>query len=118
MQPGELVAGRFEIVAVAGAGGMGTVYRAQDLATGETVALKTLASVGERDAARFSREAALLAELAHPGIVRYVAHGMSARHEHYLVMEWLDGETVHARLAGGRLAISDAVTLVTAAAEA
>src|SRR5215475_1269462 len=118
MQPGELVAGRFEIVAVAGAGGMGTVYRARDLASQQIVAVKTLASIGERDAARFSREAAVLAELAHPGIVRYVAHGMSARHEHYLVMEWLDGETLHARLAGGRLAIADAMALVTAAAEA
>src|SRR5215468_11728579 len=114
MQPGELVAGRFEIEAVAGAGGMGTVYRARDLASQQVVALKTLASVGERDAARFSREAAVLAELVHPGIVRYVAHGMSARHEHYLVMEWVDGETVHARLAGRRLAVADSVTLVAA----
>src|SRR5215470_4739943 len=114
MQPGELVAGRFEIEAVAGAGGMGTVYRARDLASRQIVALKTLASVGECDAARFAREAAVLAELTHPGIVRYVAHGVSERHEHYIVMEWLDGETLEARLARGPLTVADAVTVIGA----
>ena len=97
---------------------MGIVYRARDLAAGGVVALKTLAGVGERDAARFAREAAVLAELSHPGIVRYVAHGFTAQHEHYIAMEWLEGETLHDRLQRGRLRVTDAVTMGRAIAGA
>jgi tetratricopeptide (TPR) repeat protein len=60
----------------------------------------------------------VLAELTHPGIVRYVAHGLTAEHEHYLAMEWLEGETLHARLEHGPLALADALALARAAAEA
>lgn len=74
--------------------------------------------MGERDAARFAREAAVLAELSHPGIVRYVAHGLTPAHEHYIVMEWLDGETLHDRLRRGRLAVSEAIAMTRAAADA
>src|SRR5262245_51726893 len=105
MRPGEVVAGRFQIESIAGTGGMGMVYRARDLLAETTVALKTLSVMGERDAARFAREAAVLADLTHPGIVRYIAHGLTPLHEPYIVMEWLDGETLHERLARGRMAI-------------
>ncbi len=118
MRPGDLVANRFQIAAIAGTGGMGTVYRALDLAAGGQVALKTLSGIGERDAARFGREAAVLAELTHPGVVRYVAHGLTAAHEHYIAMEWLEGETLHDRLQRGPLPIADAIALARAAAEA
>ncbi len=118
MRPGDVVANRFQIEAIAGTGGMGTVYRALDLAAGGRVALKTLAGIGERDAARFTREAAVLAELAHPGVVRYVAHGLTAAHEHYIAMEWLEGETLHERLGRGPLSLVDAIALGRAAAEA
>src|SRR5262245_53034193 len=118
MRPGDVVANRFQIVAIAGTGGMGTVYRALDQATGDQVAIKTLSGIGERDAARFGREAAVLAELTHPGVVRYVAHGLTAAHEHYLAMEWLEGETLHDRLQRGALPIADALALARTAAEA
>ncbi|HEU0036036.1 MAG TPA: protein kinase [Kofleriaceae bacterium] len=118
MRLGDIVANRFRIEAVAGAGGMGVVYRATDLAAGGSVALKTLGAVGERDAARFAREAGVLAELSHPGIVRYVAHGFTSQHEHYIAMEWLDGETVHDRMLRGRLAIDEAIVMVRAVADA
>jgi eukaryotic-like serine/threonine-protein kinase len=118
MRPGDVVANRFQIEAIAGTGGMGTVYRALDLAAGGRVALKTLAGIGERDAARFTREAAVLAELTHPGVVRYVAHGLTAAHEHYIAMEWLEGETLHERLGRGPLALPDALALGRTAAEA
>jgi tetratricopeptide (TPR) repeat protein len=118
MRSGDVVANRFEIEAIGGTGGMGIVYRARDLAAGGVVALKTLAGVGERDAARFAREAAVLAELSHPGIVRYVAHGFTAQHEHYIAMEWLEGETLHDRLQRGRLRVTDAVVMGRAIAGA
>src|SRR5262245_47699803 len=72
MPPTNLIAGRFELLRAAGAGGMGTVYEARDRLTGATVALKLLhhCEDGQRD--RFVREAIVLAELRHPAIVRYV----------------------------------------------
>jgi tetratricopeptide (TPR) repeat protein len=118
VHPGDVVAGRFEIEAIAGTGGMGTVYRARDRAAGERVALKTLSAIGARDAARFAREASVLSDLVHPGIVRYIAHGMTPQHEHYIAMEWLEGETLQQRLLRGRMSIGDAVALVRAIAEA
>ncbi|HWU88651.1 MAG TPA: protein kinase, partial [Kofleriaceae bacterium] len=118
MRPGDVVVNRFQIEAIAGTGGMGTVYRALDLAAGGRVALKSLSGLGERDAARFAREAAVLAELSHPGIVRYVAHGLTEAHVPYLAMEWLEGETLHDRLQRRSLAVADAIALARATAEA
>ena len=89
MDPGAVVADRFEIERLAGTGGMGEVYAARDRLTGEPVAVKVL--VGQRSPDRFVREANVLAELAHPGIVRYVAHGLATCGQHYLGMEWLEG---------------------------
>jgi tetratricopeptide (TPR) repeat protein len=98
---------------------MGTVYRAREIQTGRTVALKVLHSGGaESNVQRFAREARVLAELSHPGIVRYIAHGVTQEGEPYLAMEWLEGETLDVRLARGGLAIDAAVALATRVAEA
>jgi hypothetical protein len=78
---GEVLADRFVVHAVAGFGGMGTVYRATDRATGQAVALKILAAHGHAEHARFAQEARVLAELAHPAIVRYVAHGTTGEEQ-------------------------------------
>src|SRR5262249_53232391 len=96
--PGTQVTDRFVIERRAAAGGMGVIYRAIDRVTGEAIALKTMSSAEHEGADRFSREARMLAELAHPGIVRYVAHGVLGGREAYLAMEWLDGEDLAARL--------------------
>jgi serine/threonine protein kinase len=76
---GTLFANRFEIERTAGSGGMGTVYCARDRYSGEIVALKLLHSgtIGTDEDERFAREAQLLAELRHPGIVAHVAHGQT-----------------------------------------
>ena len=76
---------------------MGTVYRAHDFVDGSKVALKILSSEEIRDAERFAQEAAILATLSHPAIVRYVAHGVTGEH-HFLAMEWLEGETLDFRI--------------------
>ena len=69
---------RFQVRAESGTGGMGTVYRATDLLTGQDVALKVLhGKQGACRTERFNQEAALLADLAHPAIVRYVDHGVT-----------------------------------------
>ncbi len=81
---GQLFGGRFEIETIIGMGGMGAVYRAQDHYTGTLVALKLLHATRNLsdDIERFYREAELLSELRHPGIVNYVAHGLSVDGQH------------------------------------
>ena len=93
--------GAYKIVAPLGAGGMGEVYKARDTRLNRTVAIKVLPSDLAADPdrrARFEREARAIAALSHPHIC--VVHDVG-RHEDtdYLVMEFLDGETLAARLA-------------------
>ena len=97
MEPGQLIADRFVIEDRAGAGGMAAIYRARDQKTGKTVALKLLHNGGTDGENRFVREAELLAEIVHPGIVGYVAHGVEGGTP-YLAMRWVDGETLSERL--------------------
>ncbi len=118
MHPGDLVLGRFEIERLAGSGGMASVFLARDRASGERVAVKSLAGHGEREAARFAREARLLAALDHPAIVRHVADGISAAGEPFLVMEWLEGEDLAARLAREGLTPGESVALASRVAQA
>src|SRR5262245_50947580 len=118
MRPGDVVTGRFDIEHLAGAGGMGQVFRARDRQTGAPVAVKALLGNVGSHAARFADEARTLAELSHPGIVRYVAHGIAASGEPYLAMEWLDGEDLSSRLARARLTIDESVELASRVAEA
>src|SRR5262245_8455496 len=105
------IAGRFELEAEVATGGMGTVYCAQDRLTGSSVAVKLLSGRRGLEGERFLREATALAELSHPGIVRYVAHGTTALGQPYLAMEWLDGETLADRLARDRLRLDEVLTL-------
>ncbi|XXX79994.1 protein kinase [Sorangium sp. So ce134] len=118
MRGGEVIAGRFEIEKLGGAGGMGEVYQARDRASGGTVAVKVLYQLDPRHAERLMREAALLAELDHPGICRYVAHGTTEQGAPYLAMEWLEGEDLAARLSRRGLSVDETITLMTRAAEA
>lgn len=113
------VGDRFVLEGIAGTGGMGTVYRAVDEHTGETVAVKLLRDVAQGESAhRFMREAQVLAELEHPGIVRYVAHGFTRDNAPYLAMEWLEGEDLGKRLARGPMSFSETITLARGAADA
>ena len=128
-----LIGDRFVLLHEAGRGGMGSVYAARDRLTGQKVAVKILhgdfsdgadgADRADRAAAeRFRREAEVLATLQHPGIVAYIAHGISdagpAAGRPYLVMEWLTGEDLSQRLASRPLSLAESVRLVRAAAAA
>jgi len=92
---GEIVDGRFRIVATLGAGGIGTVYRAVEVEGGQEVALKLLHDdFGDREARlRFEREARALAALHHPHVVPIRGFGVAGRTP-YLVMELLPGRTL------------------------
>ena len=81
---------------------MSIVYRARDGETGTPCAVKVLARAEPRLLERFDREARLLAELRHPGIVRYVTHGVTPEGDRYLAMEWLEGEDLSERLSRAR----------------
>ncbi len=116
MNPGDLLADRYEIVKRAGAGGMGAVYQAEDRVGGGQVAVKV--TVAAADRARALREARSLQTLVHPQIVRYVDHGETPTGELYLVMEWLEGEDLAARLARAPLSLRDSVDVTRRAAEA
>jgi len=111
MLKGEVISGRFEVEHLSGAGGMGQVYRARDLRTGEPVALKVLYQVGPLEIERFAREADVLSNLRHPGIVRYIEGGAAPGGGPYLAMEWLDGEPLSERLKRVQLTLSESLTL-------
>jgi eukaryotic-like serine/threonine-protein kinase len=97
--------GPYEVVARIGAGGMGEVYKARDTRLDRTVALKVLTAGAARDESarqRFEREARLVATLSHPHICAIFDIGR-AEGVDFLVMEYLEGETLAERLARGRL---------------
>ena len=103
--------GPYEIVSPAGAGGMGEVYRARDTRLDRTVALKVLPSDLTNDPAarqRFEREARAVAALSHPHICTLHDIGQQDGTD-FLVMEYLDGETLAARLARGKLPLDQAL---------
>ena len=93
------LAGRYRLLAEAGAGGMATVYRAADLRHGREVAIKILKpEVGEAiGAARFHAEIATTARLQHPNILPLFDSGEAAGCLFY-VMPFVDGSSLRARL--------------------
>jgi eukaryotic-like serine/threonine-protein kinase len=97
--------GPYEIQSPLGAGGMGEVYRARDTRLDRTVAVKILPShLSENDEAkqRFDREARAISSLNHPNICTLYDVGHQAGVD-YLVMEFLEGETLADRLRKGPL---------------
>ncbi|CAN5419480.1 hypothetical protein BH09SUM1_BH09SUM1_12780 [soil metagenome] len=91
---GDVLGGKYEIKAVLGAGGMGTVYRARQIDLGRDVAIKVpMASALEIPGflARFSREAKLVAKLVHDNIVQVYEYQESADSV-YIVMEYVEGQ--------------------------
>jgi serine/threonine-protein kinase len=92
--PGTLLAGRYRIVALLGHGGMGEVYRANDLKLGQAVALKFLpeATVGnDTTLARFYNEIRIARQVSHPNVCRVYDLG-DVEGQPYLSMEYVDGE--------------------------
>src|ERR1700687_3723856 len=97
--------GPYEIVAPLGAGGMGEVYRARDTRLDRIVAIKILPShLSENPEAkqRFNREARTISSLNHPNICSLYDVGHQDGID-YLVMEYLEGETLADRLRKGPL---------------
>jgi serine/threonine-protein kinase len=98
--PGELVAGRYRIVGLLGRGGMGEVYRADDLRLSQPVALKFLAESLARDGAalaRFHREVSVARQISHRHVCRVYDIGEHAGMQ-FLSMEYIRGEELSSLL--------------------
>jgi len=113
--------GPYEILSALGAGGMGEVYKARDTRLHRPVAIKVLpheltASPQARE--RFQREARAVAALQHPHICTIHDVGETAEHQEFIVMELLEGETLHQRLTRGPLELSTLVDVGLALADA
>ena len=110
--------GPYEIQAPLGAGGMGEVYRARDTRLDRTVAIKVLPEHVAADLKqRFEREAKTVAALSHPHICPVFDVGEQDG-VNYLVMEYLDGETLAQRLEKGALPLDQALTVAIEIADA
>lgn len=110
----DAVIGHYRIVALAGAGGMGLVYKARDLRLERTVVLKLLPSYLMQDARareRFRVEAQAAAALDHPNICTIYEVGEGTHGEYFIAMAWYDGDTLARRLARGALPVDEAVAL-------
>lgn len=111
---GQLLSGRYEILHRLGGGGMSVVYRARDAFLGRLVSIKVLRQQFTADPAfleRFRREARAVAALSHPNVVSLYDVGQDGDF-HYLVMEYVEGETLKERIARqGRLSPAEAVRI-------
>jgi serine/threonine-protein kinase len=98
--PGTLIAGRYRVVGLLGHGGMGEVYRADDLKLGQPVALKFLPHGLARDYSRLQRllgEVRIARQVSHPNVCRVYDIG-EFEGEHFLSMEYIDGEDLRSLL--------------------
>ena len=112
--------GPYQVSALIGTGGMGEVYRARDTRLNRDVALKVLPERFALDpdrAARFTREAHLLATLNHPNIAAIYGLEESNRTQ-ALVLELVDGPTLSDRIARGPMSLAEALTIARQMAEA
>jgi serine/threonine-protein kinase len=101
VNPGDSIAGRYRLVERIGEGGMGIVWRAEQIALGRAVAIKVIhhdnATPEMRQ--RFQREAELAARMRHRHVIDIVEYGHTDDGDQYLVMPMLEGETLATRLA-------------------
>jgi hypothetical protein len=98
--PGVILADRYRIVGLLGKGGMGEVYRADDLKLGQPVALKFLPDRLSRDGAalaRFHREVRIARQVSHKNVCRVYDIGETNGH-HFLSMEYIKGEELSSLL--------------------
>lgn len=114
---GDVIAGTYQVSRLVGRGGMGEVWAATHARLpGKTVAIKVLLSHGpkpnEESLRRFQREAEIAAKLNHPNIVSVHDYNTLPTGEPYLVLEYLEGQSLAARLRERRLTVDETKAVV------
>ena len=113
-----VVAGRYRLDALVGRGGTAEVWRATDLSLDRTVALKLVTVAHDESAARAADEARTLARLSHPSLVQVYDAGTDASGRPWVVMEFVEGETLADAIRRGPLAVQRITEIGVAVAEA
>jgi serine/threonine protein kinase len=121
VNPGDILAGKYRVERVLGAGGMGVVVQATHLELDERVALKFLlpeALENAEAAARFVREARAAVKIKSEHVARVIDVGRLENGAPYMVMEFLEGADLNALIERGPLPIEDAIDYVIQACDA
>jgi serine/threonine-protein kinase len=117
IQPGLVIGGKYRLEQEIGRGSMGTVYRAVHVTLGQRVAIKLISGAHSPSAEarqRFSVEAKAAAKLRSRHVVQVIDDGATPQGDPYIVLEFLDGETLEQRVAREHdLPLRDAVRVIT-----
>ncbi len=108
---------RYALLREVGRGAMSVVYEAHDRHDGKTVAVKVLNASAGAELSRFTQEAQAVAGISHPNVVAIQDTGEEAG-RHFLVMEYLRGETLRERLGRGPLTLDQAEPILRQVADA
>jgi eukaryotic-like serine/threonine-protein kinase len=116
LMSGALIDGKYKVLRLIGSGGMGSVYEAEHLRIRRRVAIKVLHAPIARDpklVKRFEREAQAVARIGSHHVTDVLDFGELASGDHYMVMEYLEGDTLANRLADvGTLPPEEAIAIV------
>jgi eukaryotic-like serine/threonine-protein kinase len=113
LSPGQVLDEKYRVIRLIGSGAMGAVYEAEHLRLGRRVAIKLLRFISHEALTRFEREARAAARVGSIHIVDVLDFGEIHTGQRYIVMEHLEGETLHGRLArrGGVMTSSELVPI-------
>ena len=115
VEAGQVIAGKYRVSRLLGRGGMGSVWQCEHLSLMSQVAIKIIKPEGAKNdnsVARFMREAKAAALLRSPHVVQILDHGLDGEIA-FIVMEMLEGESLHERLKRGPLSPTEAATVLT-----
>jgi serine/threonine protein kinase len=97
---GTILDGKYEFIRLIGSGGMGVIYKARQIVLNKIVAIKMLHSeaINERALKRFQREGKAASALTHPNIITVYDFSISSHNEPYLVMEFIEGQSLEDKI--------------------
>jgi serine/threonine-protein kinase len=113
---GRVLDGRYRILSQIGAGGMGTVYCAEQVNIGRQVAVKVLRrhpGGDDESVRRFELEAQIISKLRHPNTLTLIDYGQATDGVVYIVTELLLGQTLDDALAGGPMDVAETLTILS-----